>query len=434
MIPAKLDAMEVPAALRPLRYGPAHRPWKMIDGTSLRPGYHMTPQKLFAAYRQAEQGQPMLQCDAFEDILENDGHLRGQYEDRIGAVAFREWSVRPGGKEAIDIECATVLSDSLQRSNMLALLWHLTEALGFGYAGANIVWGTTQDMRTVIPTWFLLAWQRRFLVSDAGTGDLTFRTVENQWPGEPLLPGEWIISRRPHRRIVRAGAFRTTSWWALFKRLSVTDWIVFAEKFGIPVTLGYYKENASPESRTALLQAVQDVGDDGQAVLSELTKIVIESAVTRSGDVSHLHPAVIARCDAEISKVITGATLNVETGGPGSFALGKVHEGRANLRTKMDAIWLQDEFGRQVVLPFLAYNPRFAKAKPPRLYLRVQPDMSPEIAVKVFAQLQAMGVEIEAEEMYEFFGLRRPDGGDVLKPLYAAAEPQAPRPAPPGGN
>jgi phage gp29-like protein len=411
--------MDPPTPLAPIRFGPTQKRWPFLDGTSMRPGYHLTPFKLFSAFRQAEMGAPLLQCDVFEDILENDGHLRGQYESRLSAVAHRPWLIQPGGKGPVCLAAASALASALKRTNMLPLLWHLMEAVGYGWSGANTVWELADragDSRNVIvPTWFLLAPHRRFLISEAGMGDLTFRTELNQWPGDTLYHGEWIVARRMHRLVMRAGLFRTTSWWALFKRLSITDWIVFAEKFGIPIVLGTYSERASPETRAALEQAVVDIGTDGQAVLSELTKILIGTpGLARSGDVSSLHPAVAARCDAEMSKVITGATLNVETGGPGSFALGKVHQGRAQDLVFADALWLQESFQRHVIVPFIDYNPQFAGAELPRLVIRVRPEMAPEIAVKVYGKLQAMGLEIEV--------------GDALKPLYEASPPTPPNP------
>lgn len=395
----------------------------------MRPGFHLTPAKLFSAYRQAEMGAPMLQCDVFEDVKENDGSLRGQYDSRLSSVAFRPWIVQAGGKDQIDVEAAKVLADSLRRANMSPLLWHLMDALGMGWSAANTVWAYDSANDAIVPIWFLLTAHRRFLVTNGGMGELRFRTEENQWPGEELPLGPWIIAERPGRLVVRAGLFRTSSWWALFKRMSITDWIVFAEKFGIPIVLGYYQERAAPETRAALLSAITDIGSDGQAILSDLTCIAIESAVTRSGDVSALHPQIAARCDAEISKVITGATLNVETGGPGSFALGKVHENRSNSLVFGDALWLQDVFARYVIAPFLSYNPRFAKASPPRLVIRVRPEMTPEVAVRVYGKLQVMGLDIEDEQMYEEFGLRRPEVGGVLKPVYAAPPSTAPNPS-----
>ena len=430
-----LNAMLMPPALQRARFGGTAKPWNVLDGSSYRPGYHLTPQRLWSIYRQAEAGYVAQQSDTFEDLLENDGHFRGQYESRLSSVAFRPWIVLPGDDETASVAAAAALWKALRRCNMLSALWHIMDALGQGFSGINIAWRYDEREQLVLPSRFLCAPHRRFLIDESGNGELRFLTPEHAGQGEELRPGEWIIARRPHRKLFRAGLFRTTGWWVLFKRMSVTDWIVFAEKFGIPLVLGYYQERASDASRAALIQAIEDIGSDGQAVLSELTKIVVESsALMRSGDVTSLHPSIAARCDAEISKVITGATLNVETGGPGSFALGKVHEGRATSLSFADAYWIAEVFREQLVEPFLAYNPKFLDAAPPTLSVRVQPEMEPLTRVKVYQVLQAMGVDIGSEQMQEEFGLRDPGKGGVLKPLYAVAQPSAPAPASPSAQ
>lgn len=432
---SQLAAMQGPPGLSPLRLGAMKQPWWMMDGGSNRPGINLTPQKIMAAYRQAEIGSPLMQCDMFEDVLENDGHLRGQYESRLESVAFRPWILRPGGKDEVSIAAARALTRALKRTNIALLLWHLMDAIGFGYSAANTMWAFDPRDRVVVPGWFLLAPHRRFLfdtdTTGLGSGQLRFRTEANQWPGEVLLAGEWATATRPHRLLARAGAFRTTTWWAYFKRMSITDWIIFAEKFGIPFVLGYYQERASPESRAALLEAITNIGSDGQAILSELTKIVVQSAESggvRSGDVASLHPMIKQVCDAEISKVITGATLNVETGGPGSFALGKVHEGRANSKTLGDAWWLQGLLAETVIQPFMDYNPQFQSGEPPQFVSRVRPDMSPEVAIRVYQKAQAMGLDVEDEQIYEETGLRRPELGSTLVPIYAVPAEKAPGP------
>lgn len=419
-----LNGMVMPPALARVKFGGTAKPWHVMDGSSYRPGYNLTPQRLWQIYRLAEQGYVTHQADTFEDLLENDGHLRGQYESRLSAVAFRPWIILPGDDKPASIEAAAALWKALRRCNMLAALWHLMDALGQGFSGINVAWKFNQRDGVIEPGRFLCAPHRRFLIDESGNGALRFLTPEQAGFGVELKGGEWLIARRPHRKLFRAGLFRTTGWWVLFKRMSITDWIVFAEKFGIPFVLGYYEERASPASRIALMKAIEDLGSDGQAILSELTKIVVESsALMRSGDVTSLHPSIAARCDAEISKVITGATLNVETGGPGSFALGKVHEGRAMSLSFADAYWLQECFREQLVEPFLSYNPRFVDAAPPQLSIRVQPEMDPLTRVKVYQVLQVMGVDLSSEQMLEEFGLRSPGKGGVLKPLYAAAQP-----------
>lgn len=423
-----LQAMLMPPSLARARFGGTAKPWNVLDGSSTRPGYHLTPQRLWQIFRMAELGNPAMQSDAFEDLVENDGHTRGQYESRLSAVAFRPWIIQPGGTDTASIAAAAALWTALRRCNMMSALWHIMDALGQGWSGINIAWRFNVEDGVIEPSRFLCAPHRRFIVNESGNGELRFLTQKNPGLGEEIRGGEWLMAMRPHRKIVRAGLFRTVAWWVVFKRMSITDWIVFAEKFGIPLVIGSYEERASPESRAALLQAVTDLGTDGAAVLAQTTKIAIENGATRFGDVGNLHPAVAARCDAEISKVITGATLNVETGGPGSFALGRVHEGRAMSLSFADAYWLQGLFTEQVSQPFVEYNPKFRGAKPPLLYVRVQPEMPPEIRVRVYQVLQAMGVKLDNAQILEEFGLREPSGGVELKPLYALPTPAPPTP------
>jgi len=413
------QSMMLPTSLAKLVTGRRAEPWPILDTSSYRPGFALRPERIWHVFRHAEQGQPLAQCDLFEDLLENDGHLRGQYWSRLMSIAFRPWIMQAGAKDPLSIEAAQALGRALKRTNMMALLWHLMDSLGYGYSCANIVWEMFEDL--VAPRWFICAPHRRFMLPPL-SDRLTFRTIDNPFPGEELAPGEWIVAARPHRKVVRGGAFRTTAWWTCFKRMSIADWIVFAEKFGIPAVLGYYQERASPESRRALEKAIEDIGTDGQAILSDLTKIVVENIAIRQGDVGALHPAIADRCDAEISKVITGATLNVEGGhGPGSFALGKVHEQRATSIVYGDAFWIQDVFHAGVVMPFLEYNPQFAKAEPPKLSIRVQPEMDPLTLSKVLVSLQQMGLQLDPDQLYALFGLQRPDDGDGLVPYVAPA-------------
>lgn len=418
-MPDRLEPLLYPPPLARLLTGGTAKPWHVLDGASYRPGYALTPERLWSIFRAAEVGQPAMQCDMFEDLEENDGHMRGQYESRLSSVAFRPWILQAGAPDAASKAAAQALGAALKRTNMLSCLWHMMEAFGYGWSGINIAWAYDPILNINKPARFLCAPHRRFVTLEASTGELRFLTPEDSAQGVPLLRGEWIIPLRPHRKTMRAGIFRTCAWWCLFKRMSIRDWMVFAERFGIPIVMGSYSAKASPESRMALLQAVQDVGTDGQAVLEDTTKIVVDNTVLRNGDLGSLHPTIAAKCDAEISKVITGATLNVESGGPGSFALGKVHEGRATSLSFSDAYWIQEVFGEAVCQSFIDYNPKFAGATAPQLKIRVQPEMSPVDRIKVLSIAQVMGYPIEDEQLSEDLGLRTPSLGVVLKPLYA---------------
>jgi hypothetical protein len=73
---------------------------------------------------------------------------------------------------------------------------------------------------------------RRFMFDPQSRPCLTSKT--NLYPGDLLerRPGSsWLRAEtRRWQRQVQAGILRTGAWWALFKRMSVRDWLIFAEE------------------------------------------------------------------------------------------------------------------------------------------------------------------------------------------------------------
>src|SRR5215207_3867305 len=189
----------------PLSLAPPTRrlkPWAAVDRGTMRMGYELTPERVWWALREAEGGNPTAQCDLFEDVLETDGHMRGQYLSRVSAVALRPWTMRPGAPDEASVRAAEELLRALRRCNMLDLLWHLMDATFYGYSPANTVWRFNEATRTVDPTWFIIAAHRRFLVDDRDR--LRLRDEDMVVPGRELREGEWLVANRHHRKIVRA--------------------------------------------------------------------------------------------------------------------------------------------------------------------------------------------------------------------------------------
>ena len=62
---------------RPLRF----------DESQEHPGLGLTPQRVLHIFRAAEAGYTPRQCDLFDDLVENDGHLRDLLDHRCQVVA-----------------------------------------------------------------------------------------------------------------------------------------------------------------------------------------------------------------------------------------------------------------------------------------------------------------------------------------------------------
>jgi phage gp29-like protein len=146
----------------------------------------------------------------------------------------------------------------------------------------------------------------------------------------------------------------------------------------------------------------------------------------RAGDSSTVYPQIAALAEAQMSKLIAGATLAVDAGGPGSkgsYALGAVHEERAYALKRADARRLEEMFVRDVSSWFIAWNGLDAAA-PPRLRIQISRGTLERAQV-----LEKIGqiVDLDEDQIREEFSLRTPPPGKGVK--FEAAKPAPP----PGG-
>ncbi len=417
--------------------------WAWIDQLSTHPGYGASPATVNAAFREAESGYLASQCDLFDDLLESDGHLRSLAEGRIGAVAGREWVIQPGSQDAQSIQAAEVLERTLRDSlNFHEFVEHQLWSNFYGYSCSEIDWQVHDG--DVVPAWFANAPHSRFMFDE--WGDLRLLTERSQDKGVGLEPGKWVVMRRPHKNLARAGLMRTLAWWAVFKRLCVRDWIIRTEKFGIPNVLGVYADNAPQEAIDAITKAVRDVGEAGQAVLPESAKIVFNE-LGQSADGGGIHAALVALCEQQMSKLVNGSTLTSDTGGPGSYALGKVHEGRQFSLEVADATRLSHVFRQHIGVPFVRYNGLTAAAAP-RLKVQVMQELDPKTRAEVASiVVNDLGAEIDGSQLLDELGFRRParpddalrgkvapsTPGDERGPKNLPDQPVRPTPSPSNG-
>src|SRR5690606_24497096 len=115
------------------------------------------------------------------------------------------------------------------------------------------------------------------------------------------------------------------------------DWLIFAERFGIPMIIGKPGNDDSEKTRKALKETIAALGTEGRAILGGDATIEVHEQALRAGGGDHLHAGITQLADREISKCITGGTLTSDTGGPGSFALGQVHAAKEHKLHLADA-------------------------------------------------------------------------------------------------
>ena len=365
-----------------------------------RPGFGLTPQGVKRIYLEAEAGYPQRQVDMFHDLIENDGHLRGLIDARINAVAGKGWVLQPGGTDSASIEGAQALEELLRTANVHELLWHQLECNFYGWAHSEIDWDFKDGL--FYPAWFNSVPHRRFVFPD---GIPRLLTAENYVSGEELTPGRWVVSRARGSSISRAGLMRTAAWFALFKRTSIRDWVVAAEKYGIPFVLGKLSNTALPKTRAALESVLKKLGQDGFGLVDDEVEIEIVNIAQRTGD-GGLLANLVSLCNAELSKTLTGATLTADAGGTGSWALGKVHSGVRFDLIQSDAAMVAEVMRRCIGEPFMRFNGFPGQA--PILKSQIAQDIDQQTRMKIQVQAAKLGLPLSMSQMYEDHALRKP--------------------------
>lgn len=334
------------------------------DGYINHPGHGVTPRRVVEIFRQAECGQPQMQCDLFDDLIETDGHLRSLLEQRAQSVAGKPWVVVPAEGDEGSKLAARIILDALRRLPMVDVLEHQLTFNTYGWAATEIDWGTAAiDGRIwIVPKWLGNVPARRFRI-DPATNELRLATEEKPGDGEALIPGKWLVTRRSGTSLARAALMRTAAWLSVFKKFSTRDWVIYAEKYGLPLTLAKYGDAASmggstdDDSRLAAVDIVRNIGNDGGAVVPKSVDVEIHEA-GRNGDSSGVHGGVIGFCNAEMSKLVNGSTLANDNAGSGgaSYALGEVHASSRWDNIQADAKRIQESFRLQLFEAFMRFN------------------------------------------------------------------------------
>lgn len=395
-----------------------------FDGRVDHPGYAATPAKILQAFRLAEAGYPQLQCDLIDDLVENDGHLRNLFEQRERAVGGKPWVIQAGEQGAAAAQAADVMRTALRLLPLITVFEHLLTFNRYGWGCVEIDWGTMAvDGRIwIVPKFIATVEARRFRIttpmmgldSSAALDSLRLLVDTGRPAGDELRAGKWIVLRRSASRIARAGLGRTCSWPAMGKRYGFRDLLVLSERFGMPLPIATYKEDAGDEEIDTAEAAVRQIGSDGGAVLPDTIKLEVKPGINAD---KPIQLGLISYCNREMSKAVNGSTLsndNSDSGGA-SYALGDIHDAVRWDNVLYDAERLQEAFRTQLFAPFIEFNG--LGCAPPLLKVQVVRDLDPvqrtNIAVRMVNEL---GIDVSVSQMREELGYREPTGPDDKSP------------------
>jgi phage gp29-like protein len=416
------------------------------------PAVGLTPEKLASLLRQAEFGDPFQYLELAEEMEEKDLHYLAVLGTRKQAVSQLDIVIRPASNSQHDKRLAEIATDYLIKGtlNLRESLFDILDALGKGFSATEIIWDTMGRewfplrLEWRDPRWFLFDWitGRRLLVRTLGSEDQDISaklngythldarllpashrtTSENgsiaiQPMTAPLLPFKFIVhhGRAKSGLPIRGGLARSAAWAYLFKNYVLKDWVTFAEIFGQPLRLGKYGAGATETDKTALLQAVANIGTDAAAIIPD--SMIIEFTQARSSASVDLYERFCEYIDRQLSKAVLGQTLTTDLPrGSGSRAAAQVHQLVRRDILSSDSQTLQATLTRDLIKPLVDLN-----AGPqhhyPQLQLALPDDQDAKTFAEIISQLADRGLQISQRAVLDRLGLEQPATGDaVLQP------------------
>jgi len=418
------------------RLGPTNPRWSTFQG-------ELSPETILNAVEMANQGFPFQLQDMYRRAVENDGHLGGVVEQRIGGIITKPDRSEPPGHLSRD---PVALSNAAwQRAvreqvadfddSRYSLLW----ADGAGYAAAENIYG-----------WRRVIW---YTASTASTKSrriardylvpVKLETVDarsfkfDMETDEPLLwlqgdyitlpPAKFVFHRAFGLTSLteRRGFMRSCLWLSAMKGWSIRDMNEFLAAYGLPQMIAEYDSTkfSEPEAREIARVAMQHLGN-------------LEIPLTPQGgfnlrnDTPQVAGALVHRDAAnffngEITKRVTLGPLTMESGS--GYGLGDIHaegalDGKTLSAQKMcDAIrtyvWRPAfELNQYRLAADLGVPPEEILACLPTYSCRILREDTPQTRQAVLSQAMIDGCTVSKAQYRHDLHIDEPkDPDDVMK-------------------
>lgn len=385
----------------------------------------LSPERLASILRNANEGDHNAYLTLAEEMEERDPHYASVLGTRKRAVSGLAYNVESPTDDADDVKRTDAVRDLIADPEFEDLLDDALDALGKGYSAVEIKWRRGTQW---VPEQYI--WRDpRFFRFDRVTGrQLRLLTDEDSFDGVELPPYKFVvhIPKLKSGLPIRGGLARLASIAYMCKAFTVTDWMAFAEVFGMPLRIGKHGPNATEGDIQTLVNAVANIGTDAAAVIPENMKIEFEETGGSRGGES-LFERMANFFDKQVSKAVLGQTMTTDDGS--SRAQAQVHNEVREDILRADAKQLQKTINRDLIQPFIDLN--FGPQKRyPKFVLPVPDPEDLKALVEALDKLVPMGLKVEQSVVRDKLRIPDPAQGakdeDLLQPPSQAGTPEPP--------
>lgn len=338
------------------------------------------------------------------EILDIDDTAGTVAEKRIGEVARRPWDILVGEDVPEELKAQAAEQQAFLKSfysnlkvrnaiqldqtgGVRLLLSQLMQAPFLRYSTHEIAWEPSAIGLTAT------LWAVPLAFMEDTQGSLRYSGVNGTTPGQAIDRENWLIA--VHRKCL----MKSLAVLYYLKKLSLSDWVNFSEKFGMPGLHLETTATAGSKEWQDATSALAAFSRDWSLVTSQGQKInLIEAATTGDGP----YAPMVDRCDRAMARVVLGsdlATLSRENGA-GASLQGDDTDGIIT----DDCEWVSETLNEQ--LSRRAIEWRYGEGTPLLAFFKLagpqRQDTTMEMAVD--NHVKAFGVNLTAEDIAERYG------------------------------
>lgn len=381
----------------------------------------LTPSRLAQVLIDANEGWPRDYLTLAEEMEERDWHYASVLGTRKRAVSGLPATVEAASDSAADVKLADAIRELIRQANFGDMVDDALDALGKGYSAIEIIWDRSGKAWT--PTY---CWRDpRFFRFDYVTQSELLLLSDDNIMGTPL-PAFKFIQHRPRLKSgvpARGGLARLVAAAYMCKSYTLTDWLAFAEVFGMPLRIGRYAPGATPADIATLVTAVANIGTDAAAVIPTTMDIQFAQLPKTSDGGAIVYSNLADWLDRQVSKAVLGQTMttDAQSAGLGSNSAEVHNEVRTDIQIN-NAKQLANTLNRDLVKPYIDLNFGVQDAYPRVKLDVVEPDDIGTLT-QALSLLVPLGLRVGASGVRDKLGL--PDPGEDEELLHTAqAAPQ----------
>ncbi len=392
------------------------RPWRQ-DSARTHPSVGLTPQRALAYLHAADAGQPHKQFELYAEMLQKWPRLAAVARTRRLALSGLDWEITAAHRSGDTAErrrLAQEASDYCTRAlheveRFRDALDHLSSAVGFGLAVAELVWEQGRLVDVVpVPSGRLLAdphepWRLRVL------------TEEEPSLGVPLdeHPWKWVVHQPDPTpgRYFEGGLLRASVLLYLAQNLSLKDWLVYSQIAGMPMRVAQFEPGTPEDDQRALLKMLEGLGTEAAAVFGKNIDLRFEQPA-RGG--AQPYEPLQEYCNTEVTILWLGQHLTTEIGTAGSRAAAEVHD-RVREDLLVDDIVDEGQTLRRDLLTPLVRARFGPEARVPRFRRTLSQAVDTrELAETLSVAVNQLGLRVSQGWVHEALGIPQPGENETV--------------------